>query len=103
MDDAGYTCTFRDRSWKISKGALQIARGLKTSTLYVLHVSKFSNHVICIAKKPSVSLWHHQLGHMSKSRLQVLSHFGYILGLDFSKFSMCEQWQASNEFSFYFQ
>ena len=57
-DDARYTCTFADCSWKISKGALQIARGLKTSTLYVLHVSKFCNNVICIAKQPSVSFWH---------------------------------------------
>ena len=53
----------------------------------MLHVSKFCNNVICIAKQPSVSF---QLGHMSKSRMQVLSHFGYILGLDFLVFSMCE-------------
>ena len=42
LDDARYTCTFP------SKGALQIAQGLKSSTLYVLHVSKFSNNVIVL-------------------------------------------------------
>ena len=50
LDDARYTCTFGDSSWKISKGALQAAQGLKSSTLYVLHVSSFSKNVICIAK-----------------------------------------------------
>ena len=84
--DAGYTCMFGDCSWKISKGALQIARGLKSSTFYVLHVSKFSNNVICIAKQPSVSLWHRWLGHLSKAKMQVLSWFGYIPCLDFSNF-----------------
>ena len=90
LDDDGYTCTFGNNSWKMSKGTLSIARGSKTSTLYVLHVSKFSNHVICIAKHPSVSLWHSRLGHVSKSRMQVLSHSGYILGLNFFDFLMCE-------------
>ena len=90
LDDAGYTCTFGDGSWKISKGALQVAQGLKSSMLYVLHVSSFSKNVICIAKQPSVSLWHRRLGHMSKARMQVLSHFGFILGLNFSDFSVCE-------------
>ena len=90
LDDVGYTCTFGDSSWKISKGVLQVAQGLKSSTLYVLHVSSFSKNVICIAKQPSVSLWHRRLGHMSKARMQVLSWFGFIPGLNFSDFSVCE-------------
>ena len=90
LDDAGYNCTFGDSLWKISKGALQVARGLKSSMLYVLHVSSFSENVICIAKQPSVSLWHRRLGHMSKARMQVVSCFGFIPGLNFSDFSICE-------------
>ena len=90
LDDAGYTCTFGSNLWKISKGALSIAREPKTSTLYVLHVSKFSNHVICVAEQPSVSLWHRRLGRLSKFGMQVLSHSGYISGLNFSDFSVCE-------------
>ena len=97
LDDAGYTCTFGDCSQKISKGALQIAQGLKSSTLYVLHVSKFSNNVICIAKQPSVSLWHRWLGHLSKAGMQVLSWFGYIPGLNFSKFSICEHYMYGKQ------
>ena len=90
LDDVGYTCTFGDSLWKISKGALQTARGLKSSTLYVLHVSSFSKNVICIAEQPSVSLWHRWLGHMSKAGMQGLSRFGFIPGLNFSDFSICE-------------
>ena len=69
---------------------MQIARRVKTSTLYVLHVSKFRNNIICISKQPSVSLWYRWLGHMSKAGMQVLSCCGYILGLNFSYFSVCE-------------
>ena len=76
---------------------------MKSSTLYVLHVSSFSKNVICIAKQPSVSLWHCWLGHMSKAGMQVLSHFGFILGLNFLDFSICEHCmygkQASNSHS----
>ena len=54
LDDAGYTCMFGDTSWKISKGVLQVAQGLKSSMLYVLHVSSFSKNVICIAKNSLV-------------------------------------------------
>ena len=40
---------------------------------------------------------------MSKSRMQVLSYFGYILGLDFLDFSICEHYlygkQAMNSHS----
>ena len=97
LDDAGYTRTSGDSSWKISKGALQIAQGLKSSTLYVLHVSSFSKNVICIAKQPSVSLWHSRLGHMSKVGMQVLSCFGFILGLNFSDFSICEHFFYGNK------
>ena len=76
---------------------MQIAQGLKTSTLYVLHVSKFCNNVICIAKQPSISLWHRRLGHMYRSRMQVLSHYGYNPGLNFSNFSVCEHCLYGNK------
>ena len=50
LDDAGYTCVFGDNSWKITKGSLVVARGTKSGTLYMLHVSTIRNHVICVTE-----------------------------------------------------
>ena len=76
LDDAGFSCVFGDSSWKITKGSLVVARGSKSGVLYMLHVSTVKNHVICVTEQPSVSLWHHRLGHMSQSGMKILSRFG---------------------------
>ena len=81
LDDAGYTCVFGDNFWKITKGSLVVARGSKSSTLYMLHVTTIKDHVICVAKQPSVSLWHRQLGHMSESGMRTLSRLGQTMPL----------------------
>ena len=65
FDDKGYTCVYGDNSWKISKGSLIVARGTKSSTLYMLHVNSVKDHVICEVEQASLSLWHRRLGHMS--------------------------------------
>ena len=65
LDDGGYSCIFGDNAWKITKGSMVVARGSKSGTLYMLHVSNIKNHVICVTEQPSVSLWHRRLGHMS--------------------------------------
>ena len=62
----------------------------KLSTLYMLHVTTIKDHVICVAKQPSVSLWHSQLRHMSESRMKTLSHLAYVLGFNFLDMSVCE-------------
>ena len=90
LDDEGYTTTFGDSSWKITKGSLGVAYGTKSETLYMLHVSTVKNHVICVTEQPSVSLWHRWLGHMSQSAMKVLSRFGYLPAFNFQDFSICE-------------
>ena len=56
----------------------------------MLHVSNVNKNVICVAKQPSVSLWHCWLGHMSQSGVRVLSPFGYVPGFNFLDFSIWE-------------
>ena len=82
--------TFSDNSWKITNGSIIIARGTKSGTLYMLHVSTIKNHVICVTEQPSVSLWHRQLGHMSQTAMKELSCSGYFLAFNFQDFSVCE-------------
>ena len=59
LDDAGYVTVFGNNAWKISKGSMTIAHGVKSQTLYMLHVSKVKHNVINVTEQPSVSLWHH--------------------------------------------
>ena len=88
LDDAGYTCIFGDNSWKITKGSLVVARGSKSGTLYMLHVTTIEDHVIYVAKQPSVSLRHRWLGNMFKSIMKTLSHLGYVPSFNFSDMSI---------------
>ena len=82
---------YGDNSWKKSKGSLAVSRGTKSRTLYMLHVTTFKDHAICVlAKQTSLSLWHCQLGHMSIFGMKVLSHLGYVPSLDYFKMFICE-------------
>ena len=81
---------YGDKSWKISKVSLVLARVTKSGTLYMLHVTTIKDCVICAAKQPNLSLWHCWLGHMSISRMKVLSCLGYMLGFNYSDMSICE-------------
>ena len=58
LDDEGYTCIYGDKSWKISKGLLQVEKGTNLGSLYTLHVSSVNDHVILVVEQPSLSLWH---------------------------------------------
>ena len=75
---------------KTPKVSLGVARGSKSGTLYMLHVSNVKNNVIFVTEQPSVSLWHCRLGHMSHNGMRVLSCFGYVPGFYFSDFAICE-------------
>ena len=46
LDEAGYVTVFGNNTWKISKGSLTIAHGVKSGNLYMLHVSSVKHHVI---------------------------------------------------------
>ena len=66
LDDVGYVTTFGQNMWKISKGSMTVAHGLKSGGLYMIYVSNVSKNVINVTEQPNVSLWHRRLGHMSK-------------------------------------
>ena len=83
LDYAGYVTMFGNNTWKISKGLMTIAHGVKSGNLYMLHVSSVKHHVINVTEQPSVSLWHCRLGHMSQKGMKILSHFGCLPGFNF--------------------
>ncbi|KAE8664067.1 hypothetical protein F3Y22_tig00112857pilonHSYRG00227 [Hibiscus syriacus] len=70
LDEEGYSKTFSGCEWKITKGALVIARGKKTDTLYV--TSNLENIIAVTDADRKSNLWHQRLGHMSEKVMKTL-------------------------------
>ena len=90
LDDIGYHTVFGSQSWKIMKGSMVIAKGVKCGLLYPMHVSSINENVVAITRVPSTSLWHCRLGHISRSGMESLTRFGYLPVLPYSDFPFCE-------------
>jgi hypothetical protein len=61
LDEEGHSIHFHDGKWKVSKGARILARGHKTSTLYMTMNSK---DIVIVANTSADSkLWHLRFGH----------------------------------------
>jgi transposase InsO family protein len=88
LDSAGYKTVFGESSWKIVKGAMVIARGTKSGTLYTTSESR---NVVAVTDSTSrSSLWHCRLGHMSQKGMQKLAQKGYLQDLKSVDLELCE-------------
>ena len=74
----GYTTVFHGDNWKISKGAMTIARGKKSGTLYK---TARACHLIAVAANENPNLWHQRLGHMSEKWMKIMHSKGRLPGL----------------------
>ncbi|KAK2366240.1 putative mitochondrial protein [Trifolium repens] len=83
----GYTTIFHGDQWKISKGAMTIARGKKSGTLYK---TAGECHLIAVAANDNPNLWHQRLGHMSEKGMKVMHSKGKLPGLQSVEIDMCE-------------
>ena len=63
LDSTGYAAEFGNGSWKIMKGAMVVARGTKSGTLYT--TAGCINMVVVAEGVFDSCLWHNRLGHMS--------------------------------------
>ena len=75
----GHVTTFTGDSWKITKGALVVARGKLEGTLYSLN--NVTDAVAVAKTELDVNLWHHRLGHMSEKGMRSLCAKGKLSGL----------------------
>lgn len=72
LDADDYCNTFVNRLGKLTKASLIVAKGTRSSSLYVLH-AKIYNHVVNIAEKVDISkLSHKRLCHANKKGLNLL-------------------------------
>ncbi|KAE8713932.1 Detected protein of unknown function [Hibiscus syriacus] len=88
LDGEGYSTTFSGCEWKITKGALVIARGKKTGTLYV--TSNLENIIAVADVDGKSNLWHERLGHMSEKGMKILLSKGKLSDLKNVDVGLCE-------------
>ena len=88
LDGEGYCTTFSGHEWKITKGALVVARGKKTGTLYV--TSNLENIVAVADADGKSNLWHQRLGHMSEKGMKTLLSKGKLPDLKNVDVGLCE-------------
>ncbi|KAE8711123.1 hypothetical protein F3Y22_tig00110303pilonHSYRG00264 [Hibiscus syriacus] len=88
LDGEGYSTTFSGCEWKITKGALVIARGKKTGTLYI--TSNLENIIAVADVDGKSNLWHQRLGHMSEKGMKILLSKGKLSDLKNVDVRLCE-------------
>jgi hypothetical protein len=75
-------------TWKITKGAMVVARGKKTGTLYMTTSPR--DTIVVAEAGTDTNLWHRRLGHMSEKGMKVLLSKGKLLELKSVEFDTCE-------------
>lgn len=88
LDDEGHNVTFNCGSWKVTKGAMVVARGNKTGTLYM--TSSCRDTVAIANSTENSSLWHCRLGHMSEKGMKMLHSRGRLPDLKSVEHNLCE-------------
>ena len=73
LDDEGFTNSFGESKWKLTKGSLVVAKGKKQNTLYVMESKLHKGEINVAQRDVSIELWHRRLGHISEKGLQTLS------------------------------
>ena len=88
LDESGHSINFAGGMWKVSKGAMVLARGKKTGTLYMTSAS--GDTIATTEAENQADLWHHRLGHMSEKGMKLLLSKGKLPGLKSVEFDLCE-------------
>ena len=73
LDDEGFTNSFGESKWKLTKGSLVVVRRKKQNTLYVMEAKLHKGEINVAQRDVSIELWHRRLGHINEKRLQTLA------------------------------
>ena len=88
LNSTGYTAEFGKSSWKVVKGAMVVARGTKSGTLYI--TTECINMTAAAESASNSSLWHNRLGHMSVKGMKMPTVKGALEGLKPVDMGLCE-------------
>jgi GAG-pre-integrase domain/Zinc knuckle len=94
LDDDGYQSHFFGGKWKLLKGLLVVARGIKFGLLYVTQVKMYGE--VNVSECSSIDLWHLQLGHMSKNGIEILFEKNYV-PIDITSLTSCTHCLAGKQ------
>ncbi|KAK8519322.1 hypothetical protein V6N12_025363 [Hibiscus sabdariffa] len=97
LDDEGFCNTFSDGKWKLTKGSLVVARGKKSSNLYLMHASTSRDTVNVTVNDNSTELWHKRLSHMSENGLNCLAKKNQLSGLKNATLKNCAHCLAGKQ------
>eukprot|EP00253_Pinus_taeda_P004888 PITA_04888 len=89
LDSEGCVTTFIDKAWKVTKGALVIAKGEKVGKLYLCN-GIFNSVNALTSKEADAALWHHRLRHMSDKGMKILHSRNLLSGLKNVDLDFCE-------------
>jgi hypothetical protein len=85
----GCISIFTDKTWKVIKGSLVIAKGEKVGTLY-LCIGNTDSSVSLASTGVDTALWHHRMGHMSEKGMQILHKRNLLIDLKQIDLDFCE-------------
>ena len=85
----GCITTFTDKAWKVTKGALVIAKGEKVGTFDLWNGISNSVNAL-ISKEEDAALWNHRLGHMREKGMKILHSRNLLPGLKNVDLDFCE-------------
>ena len=95
LNDDGYYSHEGDGKWKLTKGSLVVAKGMKHSSLYVLQ-AKISNGM-CNVVEDVTALWHKRLCHMSEKGMSILVKNNVLSGVKSAKLEKCAHCLAGKQ------
>ena len=70
--DDGFHSTFGGGIWKLTRGSLIVARGERTSKLYMAHPKISRDSVNSLTNSDATDMWHKRLAHMSEKGMSIL-------------------------------
>ncbi|KAL4296424.1 hypothetical protein GQ457_12G004830 [Hibiscus cannabinus] len=86
-----------DGKWKLTKGSLVVARGKKSSNLYLMQASTSRDAVNVTVNDSSTELWHKRLSHMSEKGLNCLAKKNQLSGLKNATLKNCAHCLAGKQ------
>jgi len=95
LDSTGYATELGKSSWKIMKGVMVIARGIKSGTLYT--IAECMNMTVVAKSASNWSLWHNRLRHMSVKEMKMLAAKRVLEGLKSVDVGRCENYVMSKQ------
>ena len=97
LDDEGFCNTFRDSQWKLTRGSMVIAKGKKSSSLYLMQARVIDSSINAVDDDSTVELWHNRLGHMSEKGLMILAKKNLLSGMKKGSLKKCAHCLAGKQ------